>query len=211
VARHEETTRRASAGLSLADHPPVSKEIPVTDLLHRAAAGDARANERVVEWAYGELERLARMRLRAAAAGSPLTLEPAALVNETFLRLLQHEERFENRRHLLGFASTVMLRVLVDYQRRRGALKRGGADLRVTLGDVEGPGSGGVEVLDLQRALERLQRLDARKAEIAKLRLLWGYEMSEIADLVEVSLATVERDWRFCRTWLAEALQPSGS
>ena len=160
----------------------MSNEIPVTDLLLRAAAGDARAHERVVEWAYGELERLARMRLRAAAAGSPPTLEPAALVNETFLRMLQNEERFENRRHLLGFASTVMLRVLVDYQRRRGALKRGGGDLRVTLGEVEGRDSGGVEVLDLQRALERLQRLDPRKAEIAKLRLLWGYEMTEIAE-----------------------------
>lgn len=190
----------------LAGDPPVS-DVPVTDLLQRAADGDSAAHDRVVEWAYGELERLARLRLRPLAGRGPLTLEPAALVNETFLKLLQRDQAFANRRHLLGFASTVMLRVLVDYQRSRGAQKRGGGDLRVTLGEVAGPGGGGVEALDLDRALERLQRLDPRKAEIVKLRLLWGYEMAEIAELVEVSLATVERDWRFGRIWLAEALQ----
>jgi RNA polymerase sigma factor (TIGR02999 family) len=191
---------------SSAHEPPLSDDVPVTELLRRAADGDASAYERVVEWAYVELERLARLRLRPAAARAPWTLEPAALVNETFLKLLQTRDHFENRRHLLGFASTVMLRVLVDYQRQRGASKRGGGNLRVTLSDVEGVDSRGVEALDLERALERLHHLDARKAEIAKLRLLWGYEMAEIAALVEVSIATVERDWRFSRAWLAEAL-----
>jgi RNA polymerase sigma factor (TIGR02999 family) len=191
---------------SSAHEPPLPDDVPVTELLRRAADGDASAYERVVEWAYVELERLARLRLRPGAGKGPWTLEPAALVNETFVKLLQSRDHFENRRHLLGFASTVMLRVLVDYQRQRGASKRGGGNLRVTLSEVEGVDSNGVEALDLERSLERLHHLDARKAEIAKLRLLWGYEMAEIAALVEVSIATVERDWRFSRAWLAEAL-----
>jgi RNA polymerase sigma factor (TIGR02999 family) len=151
------------------------------------------------------------MRL-AQLPGAPLTLEPAALVNETFLKLLQQPTRFHNRRHLLGFASTVMLRVLVDYRRERGAKKRGGDALRVTLSGISADALGGgdeVDALDFQRALERLEGLDPRKAEIVKLRLFWGYEMTEIASLVEVSLATVERDWRFARTWLAAALGPA--
>jgi RNA polymerase sigma factor (TIGR02999 family) len=187
-----------------ATHPTLSDATPVTELLQAAAAGDRSAYDRVFEWAYVEVERLASLRLRDRRG--PLTLEPGALVNETFLKLLQQPLQFENRRHLLGFASTVMLRVLVDYQRQRGARKRGGGAVRVTLGDVEGAGGGGVDALDLHRSLERLEALDARKAEIAKLRLLWGYEMSEIASLASVSLATAERDWRFARAWLAEAL-----
>ncbi len=180
----------------------------VTELLRAAAGGDATAHERVVEWAYAELEKLAAARLRRRYRGGTPTLEPAALVNETFLRMLPDELDFQNRRHLLAFAGTVMLRVLVDYQRERGAKKRGGDVVKVTLtGLGHARSSSGVDMLDFQNALDRLQEMDSRKAEVVRLRLLWGCEMSEVAELLQTSLSTVERDWRFARSWLADALE----
>ena len=187
----------------------LTTEVHVTALLRRAAEGDARAYDRVAAWAYKELERLASARLRRRYSGSPATLEPAALVNETFLKMLQQPREFENRRHLLAFAGTVMMRVLIDHQRQRHAQKRGGHALQVTLDELSSDRPEGVDLIDFQHALERLEALDARKGEVLKLRLLWGYEMTEIAEIMEVSLSTVERDWRFARTWMAEALATS--
>lgn len=178
----------------------------VTELLRAAAEGDASAEEQVVEWAYDELERLAAARLRRRFGHGTPTLEPAALVNETFLRMLPGRTEFANRRHLLAYAGTVMLRVLVDYQRERGAKKRGGDAIRVTLTGLGEAVRPDLDLLDFRRALDRLQELDERKAEVVRLRLLWGQEMREIATVLETSLATVERDWRFARVWLAEQL-----
>lgn len=180
---------------------------PITELLRAAADGDDAAHERVVEWAYAELERLAAARLRRRHRGGTPTLEPAALVNETFLRMLPDQLEFENRRHLLAFAGTIMLRVLVDYQRERGAKKRGGDAVRVTLSGLGRTSESGIGILDFNSALERLQEMDPRKAEVVRLRLLWGCEMSEVATLLQTSLSTVERDWRFARNWLADALE----
>ena len=187
----------------------MTEDVNVTELLRQAADGDDSAYDKVVEWAYGELEGLARARLRRQYQGGPPTLEPAALVNETFLRLLPEQTEFQNRRHLLAFANTVMLRVLIDYQRERGAKKRGGDALLVTLSDLGGANQGGLEMIDFQEALNRLEQLDSRKAEVINLRLFWGYEMAEIADLMGISLTTIERDWRFARNWMAEALLSS--
>jgi len=178
----------------------------VTQLLRAAADGDAVAHEQVVEWAYGELEQLAKARVRRNLRQSTPTLEPSALVNETFLRLLPEDTSFENRRHYLAFAGTIMMRVLVDYQRTKGAKKRGGDAVRVTLSGLGGGGQQSIDMIDFRDALERLQAFDARKAEVVRLRLLWGCEMAEIARTVEASVTTVERDWRFARTWMAEAL-----
>lgn len=183
----------------------------ITLWLGRAAAGDEEATARVAAWAYRDLERLAERRLRRAygARAGALTLEPAALVNETFLRMLATPPGFENRRHYLAFAGRVMLSALVDYQRERGARKRGGDRVRVTLSGIEPAGSGGagIDPLDLARALDELEALDARKAEVVRLRLLWGGTSEEIAKLLEVSVPTVERDWRFARSWLADRLR----
>ena len=100
-----------------------------------------------------------------------------------------------------------MFRVLIDYRRARGAEKRGGDLLRVTLTDFGDKSAGHeADVVDLAAALERLDALDQRKAEVVKLRALWGLEMAEIADTLGVSLTTVERGWRFARSWLAKEL-----
>lgn len=179
--------------------------------LRRSAAGDREALERLAGWASERLEELARrrMRRRLGTSSSGLTLEPAALVNETFLKLLDTPlPGFENRRHFLSFANRVMLRVLIDYQRSRGAEKRSGGAVRVTLSGRSGETpEQSVDVLAFEQALGRLAALEPRKAEVVELRLFWGFEMVQIAELLEVSVPTVQRDWRFAKTWLAEELE----
>jgi len=181
----------------------------ITGLLRDAAAGDAAAFERVAAWAYADLERLAASRLRRryrARAGSP-TLEPAALVNETFLRLLEKPTGFANRRHFLAFAGQVMIGALIDYERRRRADKRGGDWVRITLSRVPDAAEDSAGKLEaLREALDELERLDGRKADVVRLRVLWGAGVGEIARLLEISEPTVRRDWSFCRVWLAERL-----
>lgn len=192
------------------DHPP--KDDPVTLWLQRSAEGDQEALERLAAWASGVLEDLAarRMRRHLGTRSSGLTLEPSALVNETFLKLLDQPLGFENRRHFLAFANKVMLRVLIDYQRQRGAAKRGGDAVRVTISGLsaESPGKS-IDFLAFEQALERLEQADPRKAEVVKLRTMWGFEIAAIAELLEVSVPTVQRDWRFAKAWLAEELEPA--
>jgi RNA polymerase sigma factor (TIGR02999 family) len=186
---------------------PVEREI--TQLLQEAASGEQAALDAVAERVYSELERLAARQMRAqfgpGLAG--VTLEPAALVNETFLKLLREPRSFENRRHFFAFTTRAMQRALIDYHRARSAAKRGGDQVRVTLtGLVRGEVDATASVLDVDAVLEELERLDERKAEVVRLRVFWGMEMAEIAQVLEVSLATVERDWRFARNWMATAL-----
>ncbi len=184
----------------------------ITRLLQAAAKGDAAAFASVAEWAYDELERLAAQRLRRhyGAQVQELTLEPAAVVNETFLKLLKNPIGFDNRQHFLGFVSKVMLRVLIDYDRARSAGKRGGEAIRVTLtGSQPDDAPSSFALSAFADVLDELDRLDARKAAVAKLRLIWGFEMAEISGMLEVSTPTVERDWRFARNWLALQLGDS--
>ena len=184
----------------------VGDDQPVTRWLQEAAAGDAAAGERIAAWAYAELEALAARRLRRELGAREVTLEPAALVNETFQRVLRHPVAFANRRHFFAFVNKVMLRVLIDYQRARRAEKRG-ADVRVALEGVspsEDPVA--IDALALDQALDRLETLDPRKAEVARLRVLWGMRTDEVAEVIGISEQSVRRDWRFVRLWLAEEL-----
>jgi len=181
---------------------------PVTQWLQLAAAGDQQAADHVISWAYAELERLAAQRLRRRFGDRDVTLEPAALVNETFVKLLQHPIVYANRRHFFAFVNKVMLRVLIDYQRARGAAKRPGDGVRVTLGGISSRhGVTAIDACALDQALARLELFDARKAEVTRLHALWGMTMDEIAELLGISEPTVRRDWRFARNWLAEALE----
>ena len=180
----------------------------VTLWLEQAAAGDQAAWERVASWAYGELELLATRRMRREFGGRAVTLEPAALVNETFIKLLQANASLANRRHFFSFVSTIMLRVLIDYQRARRAGKRKHECVELTLDGLVGSGAPlPIDAMALDQALCKLERLHERKAEVAKLRALWGLTMHEIADVLGVSEPTVRRDWRFARSWLADALE----
>lgn len=180
---------------------------PITELLEHAGEGDEAALERAITAIYDDLHVRAGAYLARYAGGRQVTLQPTALVNETYLKLLKQNTRYANRDHFLAIATRIMLRVLIDFQRQRQADKRGGGQIAVTLAGL-GTNSGdpAAGVLALADVLDQLDELDERKARIVKLRAIWGFDMQEIAEITGVSLSTVERDWRFARNWLATQL-----
>ncbi|HVS62680.1 MAG TPA: ECF-type sigma factor [Thermoanaerobaculia bacterium] len=177
----------------------------ITALLQRAATGDEHALDGLVAEVYAELEQIARSRLyrQYGSEAHARTLEPAALVNETLLKLIKDPRGFDNRAHFFTFATRVMVNVMLEYQRRRSAAKRGGDCIRVTLSEAE-PAAPTVGLWDLESAFEELDRLDPRKAQVLRLKAVWGLENAEVARALEISERTVERDWRFARAWLLD-------
>ena len=189
----------------------MDERVAITPLLERAYEGDRKAMDEVARFVHEDLVRLAT-RVLARGGGKPVrsvTLDPAALVNETFVRLLQQRKRWANRRHFFAIATRIMLRVLADYHRSRARGKRAGAQIQLSLGALERgttakPAS--VEIPLVALALEQLEDLDPRAARVAKLRVLWGLEIEDIAQMLGVSRSTVDREWRFARSWLASRL-----
>jgi RNA polymerase sigma-70 factor (ECF subfamily) len=184
----------------------------ITRLLQDAGEGRDGAMDELMRAVYSDLEHVAQRHMaQEFGRGLPgVTLEPAALVNESFLRLIKQRKSFDNRGQFFAIATKIMLRVLVDYQRSRRAAKRGGGRDRITLwidGPAERPERPPPDsVIDIERLVELLEKLgalDERKADVVKLRVVWGLEMREIAESIGVSLATVERDWAFAKAWLA--------
>lgn len=175
-------------------------------MLARWRDGHDEALEELVPVVYDELRQLAGRYLRGERPNH--TLQPTSLVNEAFLRLLGGSPvRPNDRVHFFALAARTMRQVLVDHARRRAAGKRIEAD---NVDDLERiavvvPGDS-VELLALNQALERLAELDARQAQVVELRHFGGLENSEIAEVLGISLATVERDWRVARLWLHREL-----
>jgi RNA polymerase sigma factor (TIGR02999 family) len=188
----------------------------ITQLLVEVNRGDAEAMDALLETVYRELSAMADRRIRSQRAeGRPVTLDPTALVHETFLKLAGQRSELKNRRHFFAIASRIMTRVLRDHLRHRNAEKRGGHAVQITLSRVadllESPDveTSQRRVDGILQALDRLDEESPRRAELGRLRILWGLELAEIAEALEVSLATVKRDWRFVRAWL-EAQVESG-
>jgi len=185
----------------------------ITLLLETARSGDVAAGERLLAALYSELRWIARRHMGHERAGH--TLQATGLVNEAALRLLGRPAlRFESRDHFLRVASLAMRRVLVDHARARNAAKRDGG-VRVELHDVADPAhTAPVDVLDLDRALEKLAAAEPRWARVVEMRFLLGLEVAEVAEVLGVSAPTVKRDWRFARAWLARELgaeRPEGA
>ena len=178
----------------------------VTELLHAWEAGDAHALDRLLPLVYEELRRRAAVAMRSERAGH--TLQPTALVHEAYLRLVdQRRVHWRSRAHFCAVAAEMMRRVLVDRARARRAAKRSGGWARVTLDDaVAFTEPGDLDVLVLDAALERLATLDERKCRIAVLRFFGGLTLADTAAALGISHATAERDWRFARAWLFDAL-----
>ena len=177
-----------------------------TRILKDVRRGDSSAAEKLFPLVYDELRSLARRELRNERAGH--TLQPTALVHEAYLRLVdQNGVEWQDRAHFLGFAARVMRQVLVDHARRRHAQKREGG-IRVTLSDAvkSSDETDGHDLLDLDDALGRLRELDERKSRIIELRYFGGLGDKETAEVLEVSVTTVERDWRMARAWLLREL-----
>jgi RNA polymerase sigma factor (TIGR02999 family) len=177
-----------------------------TQLLLAWTAGDRRALDQMLPLVYDELHRLASSYL--ARERPDHTLQPTALVHEAFLRLInQREVDWRNRAQFLGVAAGLMRRILVNHARDRAAAKRGGERERVSLSLVEVPSGGpDVDLIALEDALERLAALDERKAKVVELRFFGGLSVEEVAEVLGVSRATVEREWSFARAWLFDAL-----
>ena len=162
---------------------------------------------------YDELRRIAASYVRGERPGQ--TIQATALVNEAFVRLAHERPReFQNRTHFLAIAALSMRQILVQRARARHAEKRGGEQERITLDESllaghaghTGPEHGGVDVIALDSALERLAAFDAQQAKIVELRYFGGMTVEETAEALEISPATVKRHWTIARAWLRKEL-----
>lgn len=179
----------------------------VTELLRAWSDGDDGALEQLMPLVEAELRRLARGYM--ARERRDHTLQATALVNEAFVRLTDARQvRWQDRAHFLGISARLMRRVLVDYARRRGFHKRGGAAERIAFHEdlVTGPDPA-FDVVALDRALESLGNVDPRKGRIVELRFFGGLSVEETAAVLQVSPDTVKRDWRMAKLWLLRELQ----
>jgi len=168
--------------------------------------GSPEARNRLFVILYGELRRMAGGLMRAER--NDHTLQPTALVNEAYLRLVNDPKaHWQNRAHFFGVAASAMRRILVDHARRRAAAKRGGEWKRVPMEEaLDEAGVSEVEILDLDQALTRLAAMDDRAARVVELRVFAGLEVKEIGLLLGVSERTVHNDWRVAKMWLSSEL-----
>jgi len=181
----------------------------VTELLIEWSAGDKDALERLIPLVYDELRRLARAHLRRERGSH--TLQPTALVNEAYLRIVdQQRVRWQNRVQFFAICSQIMRRILVDHARKRLADKRGGARTRVTLGEgVDVGGSRELDVLAVHQALSALEKVDPEQGRLVELRFFADLTIDEIAEVLGVSASTVKREWRLAKAWLHRELTRS--
>ena len=179
----------------------------VTRLLVDLRKGDEEALPQLVSAVQGELRRLAARHLERERRDH--TLQPTALVNEAYLRLVdQREQGWESKNHFLAIASTAMRRVLMEHARARLADKRGGGAGRVTLFEVPSAMDEEPEVLvALDAALEHFAGIDPENARIVELRWFGGLSVAETAAVLDVSTRTVERGWRAASAWLRERIE----
>jgi RNA polymerase sigma factor (TIGR02999 family) len=202
----------ALPGLATLAHPdmsddPASPQRAVTQRLLAWGRSDKQGLDQMLPVLYDELHRLAGHYLSREATGH--TLQPTALVHEAYLRLVdQRRVDWRNRAQFLGLAANMMRRILVNYARDRAARKRGGDPERVSLSLVESPsGRPDVELIALEDALQRLAELDERKSRVVELKFFGGLTIEEIAEVLQISGATVEREWAFSRAWLYQAIE----
>jgi RNA polymerase sigma factor (TIGR02999 family) len=180
----------------------------ITRLLEEWREGDRSAFDRMVPLVYGELHRIAEGLMRRERDGH--TLQPTALLHELYFRLAQQRRvGIEDRGHFYTFAAKLMRMILVDHARGRNAQRRGGGEImRVPLTDeLSWLGERDTDLLDLDRALDRLDSLDPRKAQVVELRFFLACGVEEIAETLGTSKATIDRDLKFVRGWLYRELR----
>jgi RNA polymerase sigma-70 factor (ECF subfamily) len=179
----------------------------ISALLEAWSRGDLQARDQLMPVVYDELRRRARAYLRRERAEH--SLQPTALVHETYLRLTKQDRIvWQNRAQFYGIAAQMMRRILVDHARARKMAKRSGQWARVSLTDVAAAGRPqDVDVLDLHAALDELASFDTRKSQVAEMRFFAGLSLEEIGEVLQISVATVEREWRAARAWLFSRLK----
>jgi RNA polymerase sigma-70 factor, ECF subfamily len=179
----------------------------VTALLDRWQGGDAAALDRLIEAVHHELHRVAHRLMRGERADH--TLQTSALIDEAYLRLVdQRRAHFNNRAHFFAVSAQIMRRILVDYARSRGYSKRGAGAVHVSLDDVAvvAP-ERSPDLVALDEALSLLAKQDERKARVVELRYFAGLTVDEVGEVLEISAATVMRDWTYARAWLRRTLE----
>ena len=180
---------------------------PVTQLLQAWCAGDEGALARLMPVIYAELRRIAGRRMSGESAG--VTLQPTALVNELYLKLVDTTGvSFRDRTQFFGLAAQMMRRILVDAARARGASKRGGAAGKIALDEgLFAAPERDREIVALDDALRELAREDARKARVVELRFFGGLNIEETGEVLGISVQTVRRDWNFAQAWLMREMR----
>ncbi len=179
----------------------------VTTTLAEISAGDTAAAEKLIPLVYEHLRALAGNLLRSERAGH--TLQPTALVNEAYLKLVdQSRVDWKGKTHFFAIGARMMRRILVDHARTRKRLKRGGEFHRIPLDDADIRVSArrNEDVLAVEEALTKLAKVDPRQAEIVELRFFGGLTVDEAASVLGVSKRTVEHDWTMVRAWLRREL-----
>ena len=186
-----------------------AKQITAILLQHRS--GDVKALEELLPVVYNELRRLARYHLRQQRPNH--TLQTTALVHEAYLRLAREKSLpLENRGHLLGIAAQLMRWILVDYERKRRAAKRGAGVTRLALDsgvDAPNPQNADVDLLALDEALDKLAKLDPQQSQIVELRYFGGLSIEDTSEFLGISTATVKRSWASARAWLLREMGPA--
>ena len=178
----------------------------ITRLLRAWADGNPEALNRLMPIVYDELRRAARNYMRRERTGH--TLEATALANEVYLRLAAIDGvRWQDRAHFFAVAASMMRRILLDAARARAAGKRGGGDLRVTLSDDLAASSEASRLIAIDDALQALDKMDSRKAQVVEMRFFGGLSVDEMAEVLKISPQSVKRDWKLARAWLLKELQ----
>ena len=175
----------------------------VTRLLVQWSGGDREALDRLLPFIYGELHRIAERQFRRERVDN--TLQPTALVNELYLRLIkQSGVNWKNRSQFFGIAAKIMRQVLVDRARERNATKRGSGNYKLDLTDVGDipEKTESLDLLALDQALERLASFDEQQTRIVEMKFFGGLSIEETAEAMGISRATVKRDWALAKAWL---------
>ena len=200
---------RASDPTPLSSEPPPPPE-DITGLLVDWQAGDTSAQERLLPLVYSELHRLARLYLSGENVGH--TLQATALVNEAYLKLIDQDRvSWQNRAQFFGVAARMMRRILVDHARERRAAKRGGGAWKLSLDDVgELEGRREMDLVDLDAALVDLSAFDPQQSRLVELRFFAGLTIRETAEALDISPATVKREWNMAKAWLFRRMTQGG-
>ena len=178
----------------------------VTQLLVAWSAGEPAALDALLPLVNDELRRLARAYLRREGLGH--TLQTSALVNEAYLKLIdQKQVQWQNRAHFFGLAAQLMRRILIDHARHHRYAKRGGGALQVSLDETTAVTAAcAEELLAINEAVEKLAAMDARKGRLVELRFFGGLTEEETAEVMSISVPTVQREWRAAKAWLQRLL-----
>lgn len=182
----------------------------ITKLLVEFRKGDEAALEKLLPQVYEHLHKLASGYMRRE--NQRHTLQPTALVHEAFMRLVEGAEvDWQNRAHFFAVAANLMRRILVDHAKAKKAAKRGGSGVHVSFDEkfhvAEGANDGSPDVLELDKALKKLAKIDERQSKVVELRYFGGLSIEEAAEALKASPATIKRDWAAAKLWLYRELK----